>query len=59
MKNKKIVVTGAAGFIGSGVVRYFNDLGRTNLIIVDNLDHPDKVKNLQGKKYEQLLSISV
>lgn len=55
--NKKIVVTGAAGFIGSGIVAYLNNLGRTDLILVDNLDHPDKVKNLQNKKYEQLISI--
>jgi ADP-L-glycero-D-manno-heptose 6-epimerase len=55
---KKIVVTGAAGFIGSGIVRHLNDKGRADLILVDILDHPDKVENLKGKKYEKLLSIS-
>ena len=58
MNEKLTVVTGAAGLIGSGVVRYLNDLGRTNLILVDELDHPDKFKNLQGKKYHTLLPIS-
>ncbi len=58
MNEKLTVVTGAAGLIGSGVVRYLNDLGRTNLILVDELDHPDKFKNLQGKKYQTLLPIS-
>ncbi|PIS01401.1 MAG: ADP-L-glycero-D-mannoheptose-6-epimerase, partial [Chlamydiae bacterium CG10_big_fil_rev_8_21_14_0_10_35_9] len=29
-----IVVTGAAGFIGSGVVRHLNDHGLENLILV-------------------------
>jgi ADP-L-glycero-D-manno-heptose 6-epimerase len=58
MTEKWIVVTGAAGLIGSGVVRHLNDLGHTNLILVDELDHPDKVKNLQEKKYQTLLPIS-
>jgi ADP-L-glycero-D-manno-heptose 6-epimerase len=52
-----IVVTGAAGFIGSGVVQYLNDLGHAQLILVDELDHPDKINNLKGKKYKELLSI--
>jgi ADP-L-glycero-D-manno-heptose 6-epimerase len=58
MTEKMIVITGAAGLIGSGVVRHLNDLGHTNLILVDELDHPDKVKNLQEKKYQTLLPIS-
>jgi len=57
MTKKAIVVTGAAGLIGSGVVRHLNDLGYTNLILVDELDHPDKVKNLHTKKYQQLIPI--
>ena len=32
-----IVITGAAGLIGSGVVRHLNDLGRENLLLVDDL----------------------
>ena len=59
MAEKLIVITGAAGLIGSGVVRHLNDLGHTeNLILVDQLDHPDKIKNLQTKKYNELLPIS-
>jgi ADP-L-glycero-D-manno-heptose 6-epimerase len=58
MAEKMIVITGAAGLIGSGVVRHLNDLGHTNLILVDEFDHPDKIKNLQGKKYQTLLPIS-
>lgn len=54
---QKIIITGAAGLIGSGVVRYLNDQGETNLVLVDVLDHPQKKKNLQGKKYKKLLSI--
>lgn len=54
---KSIIVTGAAGLIGSGVVRYLNDKGHTRLILVDDLDHPGKEKNLEGKQYETLLPI--
>lgn len=57
MSKDTIVVTGAAGFIGSGVVRYLNDLGLRDLVLVDVLDHSDKVKNLRDKTYLQLLPI--
>lgn len=56
--NKLIIVTGAAGFIGSGVVSYLNNQGNHNLVLVDNLDHPDKKRNLENKKYVKLLTIS-
>jgi len=59
MTEKLIIITGAAGLIGSGAVRHLNDLGHAeNLILVDELDHPDKIKNLQGKKYRQLVPIA-
>jgi ADP-L-glycero-D-manno-heptose 6-epimerase len=41
-----IVVTGAAGFIGSNVVKALNDRGITDIIAVDNLTKADKFKNL-------------
>jgi ADP-L-glycero-D-manno-heptose 6-epimerase len=41
-----IVVTGAAGFIGSNIVKALNDRGVTNIIAVDNLTKADKFKNL-------------
>ena len=50
-----IVITGGAGFIGSGVVRYLNDLGMENLIIVDDLGLTDKWKNLVGKKFIDII----
>ncbi len=40
------VVTGAAGFIGSNLVKALNDRGVTNIIAVDNLKKADKFLNL-------------
>ena len=42
------VVTGAAGFIGSNIVRGLNARGITNIIAVDNLERGDKFRNLVG-----------
>ncbi len=41
-----IVVTGAAGFIGSNLVRGLNARGETDIIAVDNLSRADKFRNL-------------
>ena len=41
-----IVVTGAAGFIGSNLVHALNARGETNIIGVDNLEDGDKFRNL-------------
>ncbi len=40
------VVTGAAGFIGSNLVKALNGRGENNIIAVDNLTHADKFRNL-------------
>jgi ADP-L-glycero-D-manno-heptose 6-epimerase len=40
------VVTGAAGFIGSNLVKALNDRGITDIIAVDNLSQGDKFVNL-------------
>ena len=40
------VVTGAAGFIGSNLVKALNQRGETNIIAVDNLSKADKFRNL-------------
>ncbi|EKE18060.1 MAG: hypothetical protein ACD_10C00147G0005 [uncultured bacterium] len=40
------VVTGAAGFIGSNIVKALNERGVTKIIAVDNLTKADKFKNL-------------
>ncbi|MDH4286556.1 MAG: ADP-glyceromanno-heptose 6-epimerase [Gallionella sp.] len=40
------IVTGAAGFIGSNLVKALNERGQHNIIAVDNLKHAEKFKNL-------------
>ncbi len=50
-----VVVTGGAGFIGSGVVRALNECGVTQIVIVDNLGSSEKWKNLVGKQFVDLL----
>ncbi len=40
------VVTGAAGFIGSNLVRALNARGETQILAVDDLEHGDKFRNL-------------
>jgi len=48
-----IVVTGAAGFIGSCIVAQLNERGVKELILVDHLCDGVKEKNLEGKKYTE------
>ena len=46
-----IVITGAAGFIGSAIVGNLNAKGLEELILVDDFSKTEKDKNLEGKKY--------
>jgi ADP-L-glycero-D-manno-heptose 6-epimerase len=46
-----IIVTGAAGFIGSCMVGFLNEKGFENLILVDEFDEDEKELNLLHKKY--------
>ncbi|WP_321854267.1 NAD-dependent epimerase/dehydratase family protein, partial [Paraburkholderia tropica] len=41
-----LIVTGAAGFIGSNIVKALNERGEDRIIAVDNLTRADKFKNL-------------
>jgi len=47
-----IVVTGAAGFIGSCLVELLNQRGYKDLILVDEFNRADKNPNLEGKDYK-------
>lgn len=46
-----IVITGAAGFIGSAMVNKLNNKGFSNLVLVDDFSNPQKQKNLQYKVF--------
>ncbi|MDO5059043.1 MAG: ADP-glyceromanno-heptose 6-epimerase [Neisseria sp.] len=41
-----VIVTGAAGFIGSNIVKALNARGITDIVAVDNLSRGEKFKNL-------------
>lgn len=47
-----IIVTGAAGFIGSCLVGKLNESGRTELVLVDDFTKADKEANLSGKSFD-------
>jgi len=46
-----IVVTGAAGFIGSCMVAKLNEKNINNVVLVDNFSNPQKNLNLEGKSF--------
>ena len=43
-----IVVTGAAGFIGSNLIKVLNNEGYRNVVAVDHFDNPVKLNHLEG-----------
>lgn len=51
-----IILTGAGGFIGSVILKYFNQQGIDDICIVDDLPTGNQFKNLIGKKYRNLYS---
>ena len=50
-----IVVTGGAGFIGSNIVRALNDQGRSDILVVDELERGLKLLNLVDCEIADLL----
>ena len=54
-ENSTIIITGAAGFIGSCMVQYLNEKGLKNLILVDKFIHSEKDRNWKRKKYQYLV----
>ena len=48
-----IVITGAAGFIGSNMLRKLNDEGFKDIVIVDDFSNSEKNKNFEGKIFSE------
>jgi ADP-L-glycero-D-manno-heptose 6-epimerase len=46
-----IIVTGAAGFIGSCLTGWLNKSGENDLLLVDDFSREDKATNLSGKSF--------
>jgi len=53
-----IVITGGAGMIGSMIAWHLNHLGRDDLVIVDDIQHPDQWQNLVKRRYANYLDKS-
>lgn len=50
-----IVITGAAGFIGSCLISKLNDEGYIDLVLVDDFSRSEKIANWKGKKFIKAL----
>lgn len=54
-----IVITGAAGFIGSCIVQKLNEEGREDLILVDEFSRADKNRNFTNKGFVEAIDRDV
>ena len=54
-----IIITGAAGFIGSCLVQKLNDEGYYDLVLVDDFSNEIKNKNYENKRYSRLVEREV
>ncbi len=50
-----ILVTGGSGFIGSALIKGLNQVGKTNIIVVDRLEKDQKWKNLRQLSYAEFI----
>ncbi len=52
-KDKRILLTGAAGFIGSYLLGYLNRQGFSNIVIADDFSDSQKIPNYSDKKFTE------
>ena len=52
LENGKIIITGAAGFIGSALVWTLNQRGIDNILLIDRLGKDDKFKNFVPLRFD-------
>lgn len=50
-----LILTGGSGFIGSAVLRRLNEMGRDDIIIVDDLGKGEKWRNLRKGRYADFI----
>lgn len=48
-----IIITGAAGFIGSCLIKKLNDEGYNDLVLVDDFSRPEQNKNFESKRFSK------
>lgn len=53
-----LIITGAYGFIGSILVQYLNEMGHTNLILVDDFSRIPQAENIANTQYLQKIERS-
>lgn len=53
-----IVITGAAGFIGSALVAHLNELGVMNAVLIDDFSTPMRYRNLAWKHFGEIVERS-
>ena len=51
-----ILITGAAGFIGSNLAAGLNDRGETGLVLCDRLRSGEKWKNIRARRFDDLVT---
>ncbi|MFT4152619.1 ADP-glyceromanno-heptose 6-epimerase [Parafilimonas sp.] len=54
-KQPVILLTGAAGFIGSCVLQFFNEQGKDDIVLVDKFTDLQKERNWKDKRYKYLV----
>jgi len=50
-----IIITGATGFIGSNIVAALNAMGRTDLLLIDDIGETIKWRNIAKRRFTNLL----
>lgn len=53
--SERFIITGGAGFIGNNIAHELNKRGHRDLLIVDDLDHDEKIANLDSVEYREYL----
>jgi ADP-L-glycero-D-manno-heptose 6-epimerase len=57
MTLQRVIVTGGAGFIGRNVIAALNEQGVTDILLVDDLGHGPKWRNLLDLDFADIMSI--